>query len=675
MKKILSITLTILMLLSSFTALAQDNIAVSLASVKSKIEVPANLSEFDSSVSTRNDKTIYRFNWYNSDRSESLSVTATETGIITNYSYYSNDMYNRADKQLSSFTRNDAQLMAENFLKKTIPEAFTDTDIFVYKNISVDFSENGTSYSVLFNRELEGIEVIGQTATVDILVKGENAVVTNMHTSFDKITYEDIKDGKAYIENKEEVYKAVFPAELMYVKKKYDDNEFSLVYRLKGGNGYISAFTGEKIEPYSDAELYLKNESMSDSAAGMGGSEFTPQELKELENVKNLISVEDAVKLIKSEPLFNTNKNSKVIASRYNKLDGKYTLEVSLQTDENNGERFVLDAQTKELKSFYSYNYSYDVKTDKKLSEKEISDAEKVIDAVIKKYAGTVSLKGNETSAKNEYVSKSYIRLENNVPVDGNSISVTYKDGKITSYSKYFEDKTFVPLEGIIAAEEAYNKILGYYPIKLCYLNTGEEYKLCYTLDLVNGYVEIDAKTGEKTREIQNAFNFYNDIEKHWCKTAVEKLAQIGISFEGESFEPEKEITQLEMLRLFGAAVKYTSYLTLDAENLYKTLERENIVPKTERADTSPVLREDAFVYLIRFLGYERVAKAEEIFTTKFADQNLISKGKLGYASILSGLKVINGNGGLVKPKDNLTRAEAVVMIYNLFTNISWFFT
>lgn len=671
MKKILSITLTILMLLSSFTALAQDNIAVSLASVKSKIEVPANLSEFDSSVSTRNDKTIYRFNWYNSDRSESLSVTATETGIITNYSYYSNDMYNRADKQLSSFTRNDAQLMAENFLKKTIPEAFTDTDVFVYKNISVDFSENGTSYSVLFNRELEGIEVIGQTATVDILVKGENAVVTNMHTSFDKITYEDIKDGKAYIENKEEVYKAVFPAELMYVKKKYDDNEFSLVYRLKGGNGYISAFTGEKIEPYSDAELYLKNESMSDSAAGMGGSEFTPQELKELENVKNLISVEDAVKLIKSEPLFNTNKNSKVIASRYNKLDGKYTLEVSLQTDENNGERFVLDAQTKELKSFYSYNYSYDVKTDKKLSEKEISDAEKVIDAVIKKYAGTVSLKGNETSAKNEYVSKSYIRLENNVPVDGNSISVTYKDGKITSYSKYFEDKTFVPLEGIIAAEEAYNKILGYYPIKLCYLNTGEEYKLCYTLDLVNGYVEIDAKTGEKTREIQNAFNLYNDIEKHWCKTAVEKLAQIGISFEGESFEPEKEITQLEMLRLFGAAVKYTSYLTLDAENLYKTLERENIVPKTERADTSPVLREDAFVYLIRFLGYERVAKAEEIFTIKFADQNLISKGKLGYASILSGLKVINGNGGLVKPKDNLTRAEAVVMIYNLFTNIS----
>ena len=675
MKKILSITLTILILLSSFTVLAQDNIAVSLASVKSKIEVPANLSEFDSSVSTRKDKTIYRFNWYNSDRSESLSVTATETGIITNYSYYSNDMYNRADKQLSSFTRNDAQLMAENFLKKAIPEAFTDTDIFVYKNISVDFSENGTSYSVLFNRELEGIEVIGQTATVDILVKGENSIVTNMHTSFDKITYEDIKDGKAYIENEEETYKAVFPAELMYVKKKYDDKEFSLVYRLKGGNGYISAFTGEKVEPFSDAELYLKNESMSDSVAGMGGSEFTPQELKELENVKNLVSVEDAVKLIKSESLFNTNKNSKVIASRYNKLDGKYTLEVSLQTDENNGERFVLDAQTKELKSFYSYNYSYDAKTDKKLSEKEISDTEKVIDAVIKKYAGTVSLKGNETSVNNEYVSKSYIRLENSVPVDGNSISVAYKDGKITSYSKYFEDKTFVPLEGIIAAEEAYNKILGYYPIKLCYLNTGEEYKLCYTLDLVNGYVEIDAKTGEKTREIQNAFNFYNDIEKHWCKTAVEKLAEIGISFEGESFEPEKEITQLEMLRLFGAAVKYTSYLTLDAENLYKTLERENIVPKTERADASPVLREDAFVYLVRFLGYERIAKAEEIFTTKFADQNLISKGKLGYASILSGLKVINGNGGLVKPKDNLTRAEAIVMIYNLFTNISWFFT
>ena len=74
---------------------------------------------------------------------------------------------------------------------------------------------------------------------------------------------------------------------------------------------------------------------------------------------------------------------------------------------------------------------------------------------------------------------------------------------------------------------------------------------------------------------------------------------------------------------------------------------------------------------MVRFLGYEKIAKAEEIFTTKFADQNLISEGKLGYASILSGLKVINGNGGLVKPKDILTRAEAFVMIYNLLTNIS----
>ena len=147
-----------------------------------------------------------------------------------------------------------------------------------------------------------------------------------------------------------------------------------------------------------------------------------------------------------------------------------------------------------------------------------------------------------------------------------------------------------------------------------------------------------------------------------------EALAQAGISLYTENFEPEKEITQLEMLRLFGGVMKYTSYLTMDVEDIYRLLKGEGIVKENERAENSSVLREDAFVYMVRFLGFERIAKAEEIFTTQFADQSMISSGKLGYASILSGLKVINGNGGLVKPKDNLTRAEAFVMVYNLLT-------
>ena len=659
MKKILCITLTILMVLSSFTALAKDNMANVLATVKAKIEIPAELSEFNSSVSTRKDETVYRFNWHTEKHEKSISVVATETGIITNYDYYNEEMYNRADKQLSSFTKADARLLAEDFLKKTVPEAFNDKDAFVYDDTTVDFSESGTFYSVNFNRETEGVEVIGQTANVDILVRGENKAVVNMYSSFKNIVLEEINDGKPYIENKEEAYKAVFPAQLMYVKKNYTDKEYSLVYRIKDGYGYISAYTGEKMTPFSDGDLYLKNESVMDSTAGMGGSDFTPQELAELEKVNKLVSVEDAVKFIKAETLFGVDKNSKVFSSRYSKRDDKYYLEVLLETDENKGANFVINAQTKELANFNSYHYTNDSAKEKQLSEKEIKDAEKVIDSVVKKYAGTDKLKKNESNATNEYVTQTFARLENDIIVDGNGISVTYKDGKITNYSKYFDDKEFVSPEGVISNEDAYAKILTYHPIKLCYLNTGEEYKLCYTLDNVYGYVEIDAKSGEKRKDYHEEKSTHNDIENHWCKTAVEKLAEIGITLEGETFEPEKEITQLEMLRLFGAAVKYTNYLTLDTEDLYQTLEREGIVKSGERADNSSILREDAFVYMVRFLGFERIAKAEEIFTTKFADQNLISEGKLGYASILSGLKVI------------LTRAEAFVMIYNLLTNNS----
>ena len=475
-----------------------------------------------------------------------------------------------------------------------------------------------------------------------------------------------------YIENKEETFKTTFPTELLYVKKDYKSEEFSLIYRVD--NGYISAYTGEKIEPASDAELYLeKNDSvLMNYSEESFGSGFTPEELAEIENVSGLISVDDAVKLLKSDTALDIRKDSKVTSSYYFKNEEKYTLEISLESDENSGERITLDAQTKELKSFHSYRYSEDRKSEDKLSDKEKAQAEKLIDQIVKKYAGDYLLKEGELTAESKYATKSFTRLENNIPVEGNNIYVTYYGGKITSYSKNFEDKTFASPEGIISADEAYTKILEHYPIQLCYMNTGEKYQLCYSLDAENITPELNAKTGEKFRDNNSEETaVYKDIETHWCKDAVERLAEIGITIEGENFEPEKEITQIEMLRLFGSITIYTTYLDMEPDTLYKNLERDGIITKEERSDESLVLREDAFVYLIRCLGFERIAKAEEIFTTSFADQSLISQGQLGYASILSGLKVINGNGGFVKPKDNLTRAEAFVMLYNLLTNNS----
>lgn len=53
-----------------------------------------------------------------------------------------------------------------------------------------------------------------------------------------------------------------------------------------------------------------------------------------------------------------------------------------------------------------------------------------------------------------------------------------------------------------------------------------------------------------------------------------------------------------------------------------------------------------------------------------FADGNLLSKGKIGYCAILSGLGVITGDGGYLRPQSNLTRAEAMAMVYKYLLSI-----
>ena len=60
----------------------------------------------------------------------------------------------------------------------------------------------------------------------------------------------------------------------------------------------------------------------------------------------------------------------------------------------------------------------------------------------------------------------------------------------------------------------------------------------------------------------------------------------------------------------------------------------------------------------------EKVAKLENIYKVNYSDSDKITAGRIGYCAILSGLGVINGSNGAIRPKDHLTRAEAIVMLY-----------
>ena len=77
------------------------------------------------------------------------------------------------------------------------------------------------------------------------------------------------------------------------------------------------------------------------------------------------------------------------------------------------------------------------------------------------------------------------------------------------------------------------------------------------------------------------------------------------------------------------------------------------------------VTREDAFVYMVKLDGLDKVARLNGIFKVEYEDENLISYDKIGYPAILTGMGIICGNGGKLRPQDFITRAEAVSMVYN----------
>jgi len=104
---------------------------------------------------------------------------------------------------------------------------------------------------------------------------------------------------------------------------------------------------------------------------------------------------------------------------------------------------------------------------------------------------------------------------------------------------------------------------------------------------------------------------------------------------------------------------------------LYENFIYDGILTEAEKNPEGQVKREDAFVYIVRLDGLEKVAKLSNIFKVEYADGNLLSDGKIGYPAILTGMNVICGNGGYLKPLEAITRAEAATMIYKFMMNVN----
>jgi hypothetical protein len=317
--------------------------------------------------------------------------------------------------------------------------------------------------------------------------------------------------------------------------------------------------------------------------------------------------------------------------------------------------------------TYLSNNGSYNGGENKDLTDSQKTSADKKIGEFLNTVAGErmgeVQAEPVEYNYENVYCR--YTRIVNGVRYIDNGISISFdgKNGKVRSYSLNMDKKEFEDADKAISQYMAYKIILDYAPVKQIYIKCDGEFVKCFTLS--KNSVEADAVTGEIINgDYENDEYTYSDIDNHWSKDAVEKLAEIQIGISGGKFEPECKMTQYELLKFLCGGMLNKYYLDMTKDELYENLMANEMITNAEKSPDSYVKREDAFVYMIRIAGLEKVAKLEEIYKVVYSDGSLITKGKIGYAAILSGMKIITGSGGAVRPLDNITRAEAATMIY-----------
>ena len=676
MKRFLCVFMVLILALSTLVYADTgytDKMQEALVSVKSRVDIPADLTEFTPYSNENRGSINYTFSWRNENGSSNAEIVADEKGRIKNYYTYNRNL--KSDKKLTKLSKDDIITFANSFLQKALPEAFQNGNALVLRENS--WNVNNLNYNLEFVRTYGGIEVKDNAVSLRIEVYDDKAYMRSMYAN---INYDAVfeEDGKA-VSDCEDKYREAFPEELIY-KDVYTPEQThapALVYRFKDSDaGFILASTGEvaKEDPrdFGGDEVFdTANKEMASGSGGAREEVLTEKELEEIGKVKNLISADEAYKLLKKLPYVKLDSSLKRESYNISQRNKKYTVSVSYANKNKDYSVFAsFDGESGELLNLYARKYSGMAKSYEMTSAKQ-KTAEKNTEEFLKAVLGDKLSQFTlvRTDATGTNVNCDYDREVNSVRYINDGVYVSYDadSGMITSYSLDFEEqRTFANPEGVIDADTAYGRLMEISPLKKIYMKTGGSYKVCFTVSEYGR--EIEALTGEEDKPYpsQSGDEYtYSDIEKHWAREKIEKLSEVQIGFAGDEFRPNESASQADVLRLFAAGVRGRYYLDYSIDDLYRELIAEGILTEEEKNPERAITREEAFVYMIRLAGLDDVAKLSDIFKVEYEDGHLLSEGNIGYPAILTGMGVICGNGGRLRPKDSITRAESAVMVYN----------
>lgn len=677
----------------SGAAVSSEDLESMINTVKSKITIPSELSEFSYNYYTGDPYSTNTWNltWSTKDGSKSINVNSDSKGHITYYGYYTNQSYKPV------YLQSELKDKADAFIKGITPDIFSKLQ---YIQTSSTASYNG-SYTYQYQRVENGIPMPDNTVSVS--VNYQTGVVTTYSSNWlydvtipssnAKIT----KDAAATLIGKNSKMTLSYQSAYTTDNNGKSTAKAFLVYSPEKSYIAVDALTGKVYDTQNlwNVTYTSKAEASLDMGSAKAGN-LTPQESAEVDSIKGLISKNDAINAIKGNTklLFDKNMTS-ITANLYKNtnINGTtaYVWNVSfsdpreVKEGSTNSYRAYayasVDAKTGKIMSYYSSTNNYYNTTKDKWNDTKIKYTAKqgksIFEGFLKTEIPDYFKNSSYTGTSNDYIiaykdskpvyggySYNYQRMNEKIPYAGNNIygAVDGVTGKIYNFNYNWDTQlTFEAPTNIISADKAFTNYManeGYHLVYEVYYKNAVSsstytqtplVRLVYRTDISPDYIspftgkqlDYDGKEYVKPTSLYN----YTDIQGNSSARNIILLANMGIGFEGGLFKPTQAITTTELNDFISKAGFYAD------SSKYKL------------TGTS-VSRMDAAKYAVQVLGLEKAAKISGIYTLNVADQSLINQSDLGYAAIAFGLKLlVPNNSNQLHASDNLTRQDAADLI------------
>lgn len=672
----------------------EEALKAAILEVKEKYNIGDEYDEFNYSVNTESAITLWNFQWTNKKTYETLNISYGSDKITYSYYHHYNKQYGDK-KQIHKVKKSEAQKTADEFLKTAlldkaaafIPESKDE-------RLDKGYYYEANRHTFLYNYIVNNIPVFDFNARISVDTETGNVdyfycptiSFDNYPSDSDKISLDAAKE--AYMKNMG--YKLVYMAKTNYEDKSFKvENVYPAYVPVYTGGYGIDAFTGERIAyyDYSDKSPYAAGEGKGMDAAGTAN--LSPAEQKEVDKIEGVLPLETALKVISESGIvanFTDYKlNFSSLGISYGRTESGYVYSLNFFNDKKINSNIELDAKTGEIVSFNELTYYQDAK-----AEYDADKAKNAAEAFLKKYKNdkfekTTLIKPDNftlVAKGGKYASFTYVREENNTEFSENYLNVTVdtETYKVVMYSQnWYYNITFPAIDNVKPLSEIYTKLFESCEPKLQYMfikNGENNASLVYDLSNPPAFDAVKGEILNPATENPNmAIGSYSDINDSYAKDIINDLAEIGIGFAGEKFEPQKEITQYELLSLISQTFRYSlrpiyKYESNEEINeMYRQLESMGIIKKEEFNPTSLMRREEAVKFIVRAMGNGKIAEHSEIFVCDFNDFSSISTEYKGFVAIAKALGIVTGSEGSFKPLDNITRAEAAVMVYRYLSN------